>query len=168
LKVAVAASEHLRQHVTAEDKSLADAKVALAEQQLAAANERLAKTELRAPCNGTVLEILRREGEAAGGQPVVLFGDLSRILVRAEIDERYAFDIKENQAVTVSGPNLRGRNFTGRVVQVKPLMGDKTVFARTAEERKDLDVMEVLIEMDEGFEVPIGLRVDVSVEVRRD
>lgn len=42
-------------------------------------------------------------------------------------------------------------------------MGRKTVFAQTATERKDLDVVQVLIALPEGVAWPIGLEVDVRV-----
>ena len=41
------------------------------------------------------------------------------------------------------------------------MMGPKTVFARVADERRDLDVVQVLIEMGPDFQFPVGLRVDV-------
>jgi HlyD family secretion protein len=45
-------------------------------------------------------------------------------------------------------------------------MGKKTLFARTATERKDLDVVQVIIEMSGEFHPPVGLEVDVSIDVK--
>jgi hypothetical protein len=44
-------------------------------------------------------------------------------------------------------------------------MGDKTVFARDAADRKDLDTIEVLIDAPPNFRAPIGLQVDVDIRV---
>jgi hypothetical protein len=43
-------------------------------------------------------------------------------------------------------------------------MGKKTVFSRSATERKDLDVVQVMIVMSEAFTATIGLEVDVKIE----
>lgn len=63
----------------------------------------------------------------------------------------------------VQGFNLHGRSFSGRVTEIKPVMGAKTVFSRSASERKDLTVMEVLIDLDESPPAPVGLQVDVRI-----
>jgi hypothetical protein len=45
-------------------------------------------------------------------------------------------------------------------------LGDKTVFTSASSERKDLEVLQVLIDMEPGFRYPAGLRVDVTTSVR--
>jgi HlyD family secretion protein len=44
-------------------------------------------------------------------------------------------------------------------------MGNKTVFNRAASERKDLEVIQVLIEIEPGFSAPIGLEMEVRVSM---
>ncbi len=166
LRAAEADHLHLRNSVRAEDRGLAEVKVRLAQARLALARQRLADTALRAPFDGKVLEILKREGEAQrmiDGEPVILFADLRRLRVRAEIDERHARAVRVGQEALVFGRGLRQEAFPGKVVAVREVMGKKTVFARTAAERKDLDVLGVLIDMPEDFTAPAGLRVDVQV-----
>jgi multidrug resistance efflux pump len=157
---------HLRDFVREEDRRLAEAKVELAEARLQCRRRALEATELRAPCDGTVLEILKREGEGArptDADPVAVLADLSHLRVRTEIDERYAHSLRVGQGAIVWGRGLGSRSFNGRVVLTKAVMGKKTVFARSASERKDLDVMEVLIALDGAFAAPVGLQVDVKV-----
>jgi HlyD family secretion protein len=166
LRRAKAELEHLRNFVTPEDRQLAEAKVGLVERRLELAKQALANTRLAAPFDGTVLEILRREGEAVSilyHEPVILFGDVSRLRVRAEIDERYVHQLREGQTALVSGRGLGDESYQGRVVLIKKIMGRKTVFSRAASERRDLDVVQVLIEMDGEFSTPVGLRVDVRL-----
>ncbi len=55
--------------------------------------------------------------------------------------------------------------YRGRVSLVKGLMGKRTVFTRSSTERKDLDVVQVFIEMGADFAAPAGLRVDVAISV---
>jgi hypothetical protein len=92
-----------------------------------------------------------------------LFGDLSRLRVRAEIDERFVKDLCVGQTAEAYGRNLLGKTYPGRVVEVERIMGGKTVFTRASAERKDLSVLQVVIEMESGFSAPVGLQVDVSV-----
>lgn len=160
----------LEEHVRPVDRALADAKVAQAEARLAAAHVRLEKTRLCAPSAGTVLEILRREGEASHGplgEGAIVFADDSRLRVRAEIDERYVSLLREGLPARVFGRGLGGASYSGRVAIVKQVMGNKTVFSRASSERKDLDVLQVLIDMPEAFRAPLGLQVEVEVQVER-
>jgi multidrug resistance efflux pump len=171
-KAALAAQQaelrHLRQYVREEDRALAQANVELAQSRLTAAEKRLRLTVLAAPCDGTVLEIYKREGDClrmGDPQPAVLFGDVSRLRIRAEIDERYAHRVRAGQAAVVFGSNVGNREYAGRVVLVKPVMGDKTLFSRSSRERKDLQIVQVMIDMDPEFRTPVGLRVDVTIRV---
>lgn len=159
---------HLEQYVRPVDRAVADSRVAQAEARLAAARAHLDETVLRAPSEGTVLEVLRREGEAArdaAGGPVLIFADDSRLRVRAEIDERYVSLLRPGQQAEVFGRGLGERRYHGQIALVKGLISTKTVFSRSASERKDLDVLQVLIDMPEEFRAPLGLQVDVAVQI---
>jgi multidrug resistance efflux pump len=160
--------QHLRHHVTPENKALLEAKFRQAQANLDAAEERLRETQLRAPFDGTVLKLLKREGEAVSNvmpEPVLLFGDLSRLRVRAEIDERFVRQLAVGQEAEVFGRNLGGTSYLGRLVQLEKVMGDKTVFSRASSERKNLDVLQAVIEMEAAFQAPVGLQVDVRILV---
>jgi ABC exporter DevB family membrane fusion protein len=157
---------HLRHYVTPEKSALMAAKVDQATANLHLAEERLQETRVTAPCDGTVLKLLKREGEGVSSsvpEAVLLFGDLSRLRVRAEIDERFVKELRVGQAAVVYGRNVLGKTYPGRVVMVEKIMGDKTVFTRASSERKDLHVLQVVIEMDPGFSAPVGLQVDVRI-----
>lgn len=43
-------------------------------------------------------------------------------------------------------------------------MGNKTVFTQASSERKDLDVLQVLIDLGPNFRAPAGPQVDVTIE----
>jgi HlyD family secretion protein len=157
---------NLRHSVRREDREVAEAAVAAAEARLGLGKRQVEDTILRASCDGTVLELLKREGEGSrltDSEPVLIFGDLSQLLVRAEIDERFVTALQIGQQASVFGKGLRGRQFQGRVVLIKPIMGQKTVFSRSSTERKDLDIVHVLLEMQSDFSAPIGLEVDVKI-----
>ena len=167
LAAAEAEVAHLADYVLPEEKQLAAARVQLADAKVRQQEEELRNTQLFAPLDGTVLEILKREGESVSPflrEPVLLFADLSTYRVRAEVDERYVHRVKIGQEATVYGRNLGDRTYRGKVALVKKLMGSKTVFARSATERKDLEAVQVLIDMEPTFSAPSGLRADVRIE----
>ena len=159
---------YLKNKVRPEQVAVAVAEVRLAGAGVAEAEQRLTDTRLAVPFDGVVLKYLKREGEGVSPlmppEPVVLFGDVGKFRVRAEIDERYARLLAIGQAVEVYGRNVEGRVYPGRVVEVERVMGDKTLFSRSASERKDLHVLQVVVEMGDEFTAPVGLQVDVRVK----
>jgi HlyD family secretion protein len=167
LKEQEAELEHLRQYITPEHQAMLAATIRHAQAQLGLTEQRLRETKLVAPFDGQVLKMLKREGEGVSAfepEAVVLFGDRSRLRVRAEIDERFVRRIAVGQRAVVHGRNLEGMSFGGRVASLEPIMGDKTVFTRGSSERKDLDVLQVIIDFGADFQAPIGLQVDVVIE----
>jgi multidrug resistance efflux pump len=168
LRVAEAELLHLRDYVRPEDRELGETKVRQDEAKLAVARQQVADTSLAAPCAGTVLEILRREGEGirlTDTDPVLLLGDLSKLRVRAEIDERFARPIRPGQDAVIFGRGLGDVTLETRVAAVKAIMGKKTVFSRAATERKELDVLQVFMDLPESFAAPVGLQLDIKVHV---
>ena len=166
LKQAEAELLHLKNYVRDVDEALMKAKVCQAEANLELADQHLRDLCVLAPFDGTVLKLLKRPGEGVRMielEPVAIFGDLSRLRVRAEIDERFVKDLHVGHTADVFGRNLFGKSFPGRVVEVEKIMGGKTVFTRASSERKDLNVLQVVIEMEPGFTAPVGLQVDVRI-----
>jgi HlyD family secretion protein len=98
-------------------------------------------------------------------EPVLIFADDSQLRVRAEIDERYVQRLIVGQTAEVYGRGLGNTRYRGTVALVKRVMGNKTVFSHEASERKDLDVIQVLIDLPEGFTAPLGLQVDVDIQI---
>lgn len=151
------------------DKHLAQAQVSVAEAQLQASQRRLAETYLTAPMEGTVLETILRVGESTfsvgSPEPAVLLGDMTQLRIRAEIDENYALALQEGQKALIFGRGLGEREIPAHVTLVKKIMGKKTVFAKTATERKDIDVIQIFVEPDAEMQVPIGLEVNVKIAI---
>ncbi len=168
LAAAEAELEHLTEFTREEDRALAEARLQVASARVAAAETTLAETQLRAPIAGRVLDVLLHPGDAtsgASGGPLCLLGDTSQLLVRAEIDEIHAMHVALGQAAEIVMPGPGRETAAGTVVEIKPLMGRKTVFSRAANERRDLDVRQVLIALDRVTDLPIGLKVDVRIDV---
>jgi HlyD family secretion protein len=167
LRQAEAEVLHLQNYVRNVDEAVMKAKVRQAEANLEVAEQQLRDLRVLAPMDGTVLKILKRPGEGVRMielEPVVIFGDLSRLRIRAEFDERFVKNLCVGQTAEVYGRNLLGKTYPGRVVELEKIMGDKTVFTRASSERKDLAILQVVIEMEEGFSAPVGLKVDVRIQ----
>jgi multidrug resistance efflux pump len=168
LRRAEATRQYLTNFVTTEDRQLAATKVRLASARLELKRQRYRDTVLVAPDDGTVLEVLKREGEGVfliDGEPVMIFGNLARLRIRAEIDERYVRAVRVGQRCVAFGRGLGKESFPGKVIAVRDVMGKRTMFSKAATERKDLDVVQVVMEMEEGFRAPVWLQVDVKVDI---
>jgi multidrug resistance efflux pump len=167
LRQAEADLRQARNHVTPEDRQVAEAQVEVAAARLEWRRRQLEETLLRAPCDGQVLEVCKREGDAVrlvDTGAALLFADVSRLRVRAEIEDRFVSRLRAGQRAVLCGRGLGGE-VAGRVVQVKGVMGRKTVFTEAPTERRDLEVIEVFIEPEGTFRAPVGLRVDVKVRL---
>ena len=166
LQQAEAELANLRLFVRPEDIAVAENKVKLSEARVASANARSSECELRAPMSGQVLEVLHREGESTyvlTPEPVLVFADSGRLRVRAEIEETYALQLRPGQEAEIFGRGLGQRKIEGKVTLVKAIMGKKTVFTKSSTERKDVDVIQVLIDLPEGTTLPVGFEVDVRI-----
>jgi multidrug resistance efflux pump len=165
-KQAAADLSYLEHFVTAEDRRLAEVRVELAQARVELRRVQLEDTLLRAPVDGTVLEVLKHEGDGArvaDVEPVILFADISRVRIRGEIEERYVHAVRGGQKVLVTGRGLGTQCLPGTIVLTKRIMGKKTVFSRAAAERKDLEVVQVFIDLEEPLAAPVGLEVDIQV-----
>ncbi len=149
-----------------DDLAIADAKIALAEARLKSIDAMIEKTYVRSPVAGTVLLRHHRAGETVSTTPptaLFVVGDLSRRRVRAEIDEIDVARVHEGDRVEVTADAWPDQRFGGHVVRVGQRVGAKTVRTDRPTELQDRKVLDALIELDPGAELPVGLRVDVFV-----
>lgn len=142
----------------------AESDVAVARLDLRGAEAALDNLTVRAPLDGTVLQINVRAGELAAPsapQPLVVLGDLSKLRVRAEIDERDYGEIKVGQKVVVRSPAFRGRDVAGTVSLVAPIIEAGRIGARGGRGPTDINVAEVVIDLAERGPLVAGMKVDV-------
>jgi HlyD family secretion protein len=135
----------------------------IARAELLVAEAAVEKMTIRAPINGTVLQVNARPGEPAGPsatQPLVLLGDVSTLRVRAEVDERDLAEIRIGQPVLARATAFRGREFAGKVSFIAPIVEPGRINAR-GRALTDVDVVEVLVDLAEGGPLAIGMKVDV-------
>lgn len=145
-----------------EDRDHADADVALARAAVAEAQALFEKTYVRSPIDGVVFRKFRRAGESVSTQfdaPIVTLADRSRIRVRVDVDEADIARLRVGQPAYVTADAFGDRRFTGHIVRVGQMLGKKNVRTDEPTERVDTKILETLVELDEGREMPLGLRV---------
>jgi HlyD family secretion protein len=143
--------------------SQAEGQYNIARSELAAARAAVEKMSIRAPLAGTVLQVNAKAGELASPaalQPLVLFGDVSALRVRAEVDEHDFGEIKIGQSVLVRAAAFRDREIVGKVAFIAPLVEPGRINARGQRNVTDVDVVEVLVDLPESGELAVGMKVD--------
>ena len=149
-----------------EERARADADVALARASLDEARATLEKTFVRAPIDGVVFRRHRRAGESVSTQfdsPIVTLADRSRVRVRVDVDETDVAKLGDGQPAYVTAAAFGDRRFAGRVVRVGRMLGKKNIRTDEPAERIDTKVLETLVELDDGRELPLGLRVQAFI-----
>ncbi len=134
-----------------------------------AAMARRTRCVIRSPVDGTIVGQPVLAGEllsTAAPRPVALVADLSRLRVRAEVDEADVARLRQlgpgQKAMVVTNRGM-GTRLTGRVVEIAQRMGRRQVLTNDPAERSDRDVLDVIVQLD-GTDIgpmPIGLRVSV-------
>jgi hypothetical protein len=96
---------------------------------------------------------------------IVIIGDISRLRVIAEIDESDIGRIENGQRAHVTADAFPGRKFGGTVTRMAYRMGKKEVHTDDPAQKIDAKVQEATIDLDSDVKLPVGLRVDVFVEL---
>ncbi|MCH9808112.1 MAG: efflux RND transporter periplasmic adaptor subunit [Alphaproteobacteria bacterium] len=141
-----------------------DTGLTIARADLSLAEEALQKTRIRAPFDGSILNVFARVGEtvAPGPQtPLLVFGDLSKMRVRAEVEERDVAKVRLGQKVVVKADAYPDRDFEGTVSEISGALGSPQIATRGPRRPTDVDVLEVIVELDGTPPLLTGMRVDV-------
>ncbi len=153
-----------------EEVDAAEAVRDAARSRLELAEVALARTEIRAPTDGQVLLVNARLGELTRPDqpdPLIRFADTSRIRVRAEVDEFDALRVAVGLSAIIRCDSLPGQQVVGTVVRVGPRVHRDGMFEDRPGERLDAYLRDVWIELEPGPKFPVGLPVDVFIEVDR-
>lgn len=133
----------------------------IARAELLGAEAAVEKLTIRAPTNGTVLQVSAKTGElATPAQTLLLLGDISAMRVRAEVDERDFAGIKIGQAAVVRSAAFREREFAGKVVSIAPIVQPGRI-SRDQRNLTDLSVAEVVLDLPDPGPLASGMKVDV-------
>lgn len=149
-----------------EDQSRADSEVALARARLAEARATLDKTNIASPIDGVVLRRHRKVGESVSTQfdsPILTVADRSSLRVRVDVDETDVARLAVGQPAYVTADAYGDRRFSGRVIRVGQILGRKNFRTDEPTEKVDSKILETLVELEDGHELPLGLRVQAFV-----
>jgi HlyD family secretion protein len=155
-------------HAREEDRSLAEADLQLAQAQLEEAQARYDKTFIRASIDGAVLRKHHRSGESVSNSstvpdPILTIGDRKTLRVRVDVDETDVGKVRVGQKAYVTADAFPRQKFWGRVVRVGQQLGPKNVRTDEPAEKIDTKILETLVELDSGAQLPDGLRVDAFI-----
>lgn len=137
--------------------------VTIARADLSQIEQAIEKSRIRAPADGTVLNVWAKAGEFAELSPetvLVLFGDTSSLRVRAEVEERDVVKIRVGQRIVVRADAFPDREFEGVVSSLAPALGPPRILSRGPRRPNDVEVLEVLADLDGLPPLIPGMRVD--------
>jgi RND family efflux transporter MFP subunit len=146
------------------DVSLSQLKKAQAD--LSYAEALLENTHIRAPFSGKIVKRYLDPGETITLEklvPIVTIADVTKILVKAEIDETDIRKINLGQRAIVTADAYPGEEFKGKITEISPTLQRKTVLSDNPAEMVDTKVLETTIELDSGERLNLGLKVDVTI-----
>ena len=150
--------------------------VAVARAQLEAAQAQvgqdmvcLRRLTVRAPRDGTILQVNVRPGEYASAtpkDPAMILGDVGHLQVRADVDEQNAPRLQPGQAATAYLKGDTSHPITLRFVRVEPYVVPKTSLTGASTERVDTRVLQVIysFESPKDRAVYVGQQVDLFVK----
>ena len=147
-----------------EDVDVAKAKVAAARAVRDQAQAMLDKTVIKSPIDGTVLRLDHHIGELItvyAPQPIMTIGDLSKLNVRAEVDEADISKLDQNASAYVTADAYGAERFPAHIARVGQLLGSKNIQVDPLKERTDGKVLEVLLSLDAAGPLIPGLPVNV-------
>lgn len=156
--------------VSSEESDRAERAYKVARAHLDEARDILEKSFVRSPIRGTVVKKHRNAGEIVSptpDMPILVVADLSSRRVRVDIDEADVGRILVGQTAWVTAEAFGDRRFAGRVVWVGLSLGRKNLRTEEPAEKLDTKVLEVLLDLEDGRELPLNLRVDAFIDVTR-
>jgi HlyD family secretion protein len=136
----------------------------VARAELSGAELGVEHTRIRAPFDGTVLNVMGKEGEVAAPSPentLLVFGDLTTMKVRAEVEERDAAKIHVGQRVVVRADAYPDQDFEGKVASIAQSLSQPNIVSRGPRRPNDVEVLEAVIDLDGLPPLLTGMRVDV-------
>ena len=128
----------------------------------------LDRLTVRAPRNGTVLQVNVRAGEYAtpgSSEPLMLLGETQRLQIRADVDEVNAPMVAPQAAAVASLKSMAGTKIPLTFVRIEPYVVPKKSLTGENIERVDTRVLQIIYRFDRPpFPVYAGQQVDVFIE----
>ncbi len=140
----------------------------LARAQLNDVKVRLELLSVRAPRDGTVLQVNLRKGEYAvvnAPEPTVLLGDISRLQLRADVDESDAPRVRPGCQAVAFLKGTRENPIPLEFERIEPYIVPKKSLSGESTERVDTRVLQVIFRFaSPDFPVYVGQQMDVFLQ----
>ncbi len=141
-----------------------ESSLAAARAELSLAEAAVERGRIRAPSEGTVLNVFAKVGELVAPSPdapLVIFGDIRALRVKAEVEERDTSKVRVGQRVVVKGDAFPDKQFEGIVTSVSQTLASPRIATRGVRRPNDVEVLEVMVSLDGTPPLLSGMRVDV-------
>jgi HlyD family secretion protein len=147
-----------------EEIAVAQAQVSEAESQLAVARTTFEKTRIRSPLDGMVIYRFREPGESVFPNvpaPILSIGNRDVLRVRADVDELDFGKVRLGQRAFTTCDAFGSRRFYGTIVEIAQTLGRKNFRTDRPTEKADTKILEVVLALDDGRDLPIELQMAV-------
>ena len=147
------------------------------ESQVERAKVQVDLLSIRAPRDGTVLQVNIREGEYAqlsAKDPILLLGQIDQLQLRADVDEDNASRVRPGCAAIAYIKGRREFPIDLKFVRIEPYILPKQSLTGESSERVDTRVLQVIFHFSKpGLPVYVGQQMDVFLDaggqaLRRD
>jgi HlyD family secretion protein len=146
------------------DAEAAKTAILVAEAGLKRAEAELARTEIRAPSNGRVLEILSFPGEVVRNGAVLEMGNVERMYAIAEVYETDVSRIEIGQTASVTSPAF-DQPLSGVVEHIRLKVQKQDEIGTDPAARKDARIVEVEVLLDDSTQVEGLSNLQVTVQI---
>lgn len=140
----------------------------LARARLADARMRLDLLTIRAPRDGTILQVNIRPGEYTmvnSSETAILLGDISQLQLRVDVDESDAPSIREGCTGIAFLKGSREKSVPLEFVRIEPYILPKKSLSGESTERVDTRVLQIIFRFENpAFPVYVGQQMDVFLQ----
>lgn len=144
------------------------ADIKAAEAQFELAQTTLEVLTVRAPRDGTILQLNVREGEYAGTtptEPMMILGETERLQIRTDVDEQNAPLVAPNQPAVAFLKGDTQSPIPLRFVRIEPYVVPKRSLTGDSTERVDTRVLQIIFEFERpATPVYVGQQMDVFIQ----
>jgi RND family efflux transporter MFP subunit len=140
----------------------------LARARLADARVRFDLLTIRAPRDGTILQVNIRPGEYTmvnSSETAILLGDISQLQLRVDVDESDAPSIREGCTGIAFLKGSREKSVPLEFVRIEPYILPKKSLSGESTERVDTRVLQIIFRFENpAFPVYVGQQMDVFLQ----
>lgn len=155
--------------LTSEDQVVVEARITAAEAVLKQERLLRQRAQLKAPIDGLILAVNLKPGEMAGSGPdagTIVMVNRTKTRVRGYVEELDAMRVGNGQKVAVVAPGREDQPYLGTIVACAPYVEPKSHRHLNPGERLDVRVRAILVELENGADLLIGLPVELFIELQ--